>query len=223
MVRVKICGITRLEDALWAARCGVDALGFIFAQSPRRISPESARGIIDSLPPFVCSVGVFVNEARHTLADIAEFCGLQWIQLHGEEPPGYCHRLSLPAIKAFQIKDAGSLESIASYKGAVKGILLDTHHPVKKGGSGRCFDWRLAVEAKKFALPVILSGGLSPANIRKALQVVSPDAVDVNSGVEKSPGQKDTGLVKRFMQNIAWSKEGALERDAGTVYPETSE
>ncbi len=205
-MRVKICGITRLEDALWAVRCGVDALGFIFAQSPRRISPASARGIIGRLPPFISSVGVFVNEASHTLVHIAEFCGLQWIQLHGEETPGYCHRLPLPAIKAFQIKNAASLESIAPYKGAVKGILLDTHHPVKKGGSGRCFDWRLAAKAKKFALPLVLSGGLSPANIRKALEIVRPDAVDVNSGVEKSPGQKAPGLVKEFMQRITWSK-----------------
>jgi len=202
MVRVKICGITRIRDALWAVRCGVDALGFIFAESPRRVSPEKAKAIIDTLPPFVQAVGVFVDERLRTLLDIAIFCGLDLVQLHGEETPDYCRNLPFSAIKAFRIRDPLSLSAISPYRGVVKGAVLDTYHSVKKGGTGESFDWKLAVKARKYGIPIILSGGLTPENVQQAVRMVRPYAVDVNSGVENRPGKKDAVLVERLMRRI---------------------
>ncbi|MFH1102189.1 MAG: phosphoribosylanthranilate isomerase [Pseudomonadota bacterium] len=206
MVRVKICGITRIRDALWAVRCGVDALGFIFAESPRRVSPEKAKAIIDTLPPFVRSVGVFVDEQPRTLLDIATFCGLDLVQLHGEETPDYCRNLPFSAIKAFRIRNPSSLSAINSYRGVVKGAVLDTYHSVKMGGTGETFDWKLAVKARKYGIPIILSGGLTPENIQQAVRMVRPYAVDVNSGVENRPGQKDAVLVEQIMNRIGQLK-----------------
>jgi len=207
MVRVKICGITRIRDALWAVRCGVDALGFIFAESPRRVSPEKAKAIIDTLPPFVRSVGVFVDERPRTLLDIATFCGLDLVQLHGEETPDYCRNLPFSAIKAFRIQNPSSLSAINSYRGVVKGAVLDTYHSVKMGGTGETFDWKLAVKARKYGIPIILSGGLTPDNVQQAVRMVKPYAVDVNSGVENRPGQKDAVLVEQMMNRIGQLKK----------------
>ncbi len=201
-VRVKICGITNHEDASLSVELGVDALGFVFAPSPRQVTPEKVRSIIDTLPPFVVTVGVFVNEAEETIRQIAGFCGLHLIQFHGNESPGFCQGFMPDAIKAFRLQDASSLLSIISYQGHVRAVLLDSYQKEIKGGTGKTFPWDLAVKVKGFALPIILSGGLTPSNIEQAILAVRPFAVDVNSGIEKRPGEKDPVLIKQLIETI---------------------
>jgi len=202
MVRVKVCGITNPEDAGLAVKLGVHALGFIFASSPRQISPERAKEIISGLPPFVQIVGVFVNEDTFRIKEIARYCGLHLLQLHGDESPELCRKLFPKTIKAFRLKDEESLEKIGSYQGSTRAILLDTYVKGKKGGTGRSFDWGLAIKAGEFNMPVILSGGLNPENISEAVSMVRPFAVDINSGIEESPGKKDPDLMKELMKKI---------------------
>ena len=209
MVRVKICGITNPEDAGLAVKLGVHALGFIFASSPRQISPERAKEIISGLPPFVQIVGVFVNEDPSEIKEIARYCGLHLLQLHGNEPPELCRKLFPKTIKAFRLKDEESLKKIGPYQGSTRAILLDTYVKGKKGGTGRSFDWDLAVKAGEFNMPVILSGGLNPENISEAVSMVRPFAVDINSGIEESPGKKDPDLMKELMKKI-W-KSGRIQ------------
>ncbi len=201
-MKVKICGITNPEDAAQAAAVGVDALGFIFAKSPRRITPEKARTIIRALPSFVMSVGVFVNEDPTRIQDIIDFCGLDRIQLHGDEPADVAGRFMPRTIKAFQLRDERSLEKIKPYCGSVRALLFDTYAKEKRGGTGETFDWDLAVKGKAWGMPVILSGGLGPSNIEAAVSFVSPWAVDVNSGIEERPGKKDHGLMRQLMDKI---------------------
>jgi phosphoribosylanthranilate isomerase len=201
-MKVKICGITNKQDASAAVALGVDALGFIFAKSRRLIEPEKARAIIESLPPFVLSVGVFVNEAPTRIMEIAGFCGLDMIQFHGDESPDVCSAFMPRAIKAFQLKDESSLEQIKPYRGKVRAFLFDTYSKEKRGGTGKTFDWSLAVNGSLQGMPIILSGGLSPSNIEYAVLTVKPYAVDLNSGVEKSPGRKDHNLMKQLMKVI---------------------
>jgi len=201
-MKLKLCGITNQQDASAAVELGVDALGFIFAKSPRQIEPEKARTIIGSLPPFIVSVGVFVNEAPEKIQQIAAFCGLDMIQFHGDETPEICGEFMPRAIKAFQLKDESSLEQIKPYYGKVRALLFDTYSNEKRGGTGKTFDWDLAVKGRVPGVPVILSGGLSPSNIGEAVSTVKPYAVDVNSGVEKSPGIKDHNLMEQLMEVI---------------------
>jgi len=190
-MRIKICGITRYEDARTAANLGVDALGFIFcSQSPRYISPANAAEITKKLPPFVSRVGVFVDENPQRVLEAAQIAGIDTIQLHGSEPPEYCASIPLPVIKVFSIRDNFDVSIIAAYKGSVTGILLDTWDPERRGGSGNTFDWSVANRVCDMSDTVILSGGLGPSNIREAVETVRPYAVDVNSGVEISPGVK---------------------------------
>lgn len=202
MTRVKICGITNIEDALLAAELGADALGFIFAESPRRISPQDARAIILKLPPLIKTVGVFVNEEPAVIKEIKEACGLDLIQLHGDESPDLCRDLMPHSIKAFRIQNDKDLQAIEKYRGAVRTILLDTFQRGKSGGTGRTFDWSLAKKAKEAGIPLILAGGLGPDNIREAITTVHPYAVDVNSGIEKRPGKKDPVLMRKLMEKI---------------------
>lgn len=206
MVRVKICGITNREDALSAVAAGVDALGFIFTQSPRRISPEKAARIIAELPPFVRSVGVFVNEDPSRIQEIIAGCGLDLVQLHGEESPEICLDLMPRVIKAFRIREEKDIRAMTEYRGKVRAVLLDTFQEDRAGGTGRTFDWSWAVKAKETGLPLILAGGLGPENILAALKTVRPYAVDINSAVEERPGKKDPRLVKKLMNEIrAWN------------------
>jgi phosphoribosylanthranilate isomerase len=202
MVKVKICGITNLEDASEAVRLGVDALGFIFAPSPRQIRPELARDIILDLPPFVQTVGVFVNEALDSILEKVAYCGLDMVQLHGDESPEFCWELMPRTLKAFRLKDESSLSPISAYKGLVKAILLDTYQEGMRGGTGKPFDWNLAIEAGKFGIPLILSGGLGPFNIETALLTVKPYAVDLSSTIEERPGKKDHTLMEELMEKI---------------------
>lgn len=197
MTRIKICGITNVEDALQAAACGADALGFVFFdKSPRCVSPEQAREIIARLPPLVTTVGLFVNEKPQTIRDIVAFCQLDRVQLHGDENPDACVLPPLKVIKALRVKDAASLARADEYP---VDLLLDAWSDQVYGGSGHSFDWQLArdLAARR---PIILAGGLRPDNVAEAVARVKPYAVDVSSGVELSPGRKDHEKVAEFIR-----------------------
>ncbi len=206
MVRVKICGITNLEDARLAAELGAHALGFIFyPKSPRSVAPDTAREIIRNLPPFVMTVGVFVDEEAELVRETAERVGLDWVQLHGQESPEYCRSMGRRVIKGFRIKDQDSLALLPDYRGAVQAFLLDTYKAGTAGGTGETFDWSLARQAGALG-PIILAGGLNPENIGQAIKVAQPAAVDVASGVEASPGKKDPEKIRAFfgaIRNVA--------------------
>ena len=199
MVKVKICGITNLDDAMAAADFGADALGFVFfKKSPRYLSPANAKKIIKRLPPFISTVGVFVNENKKNIEKIVLQTGINIIQLHGDETPKACN-LSKPVIKAIRVKSIENLELVSKYKDKVSAFLLDTYTPEVFGGSGQIFNWDIAAEAKKFGR-VILAGGLTPENIEKAVRLVHPYAVDVSSGVEAEKGKKDHLKMKLFIE-----------------------
>jgi phosphoribosylanthranilate isomerase len=196
-VRVKICGVTRLEDALCAARLGADALGFNFwPRSRRHVSPAAAAEIVRSLPPGVATFGVFVDPTRDELLAAVERSGVGVVQLHGDEPPQLCVGLPVPVVKAIRVADAHALAQLASYE--ARAFLLDAPSP-GYGGSGSTFDWSLAAEVAR-ELPVLLAGGLRPENVAEAVRTVRPLAVDVASGVEASPGVKDPALVQAFVR-----------------------
>ncbi|MDO9534959.1 MAG: phosphoribosylanthranilate isomerase [Bacillota bacterium] len=199
-VRIKVCGIRTLQDALAAVQEGVHALGFVFAPSPRRVTPETAAAIIKELPPFIGKVGVFVNEESGRVREIAAYCGLDTLQFHGEETAAYC-RLFHPykVIKAFPVSHSLSVERCREYGGSA--ILLDTKYADKKGGGGLVFDWRLALPFCKGTFPLILAGGLNQDNILGALKVLRPFGVDISSGVEKD-GLKDQDMIRAFMKQI---------------------
>jgi phosphoribosylanthranilate isomerase len=197
-MKVKICGITNLEDALFAAECGADALGFIFyAKSPRCITPEKAASIISKLPPFITTVGVFVNGDPDTTRKILQMTGIKILQLHGNEGPDACN-IWRPAIKSFRVKDVTDLKQLEQYPGA-SAYLLDTYSDTEYGGTGKIFNWDIAVEAKHCGR-IILAGGLTPDNIEAAVKHVKPYAVDVCSGVEAEKGSKNLKKVKEFIE-----------------------
>jgi len=196
-VRIKICGITNVEDALLAVKLGADALGFNFwPESKRFLTPVAARAIVAKLPPFVTTVGVFVNQPEAEMRSIAAEAAMQVFQLHGDEPPALCARLPLPVIKAIPVDQVKTLSRLLSYE--VSAFLLDT--PSRGfGGSGVPFDWSLAEGVSEVA-PVILAGGLTPDNVAEAIRAVRPYAVDVASGVESAPGKKDPARLARFIE-----------------------
>ncbi len=195
--KVKICGITRLEDALAAVRLGADALGFNFwPRSKRYLPPAQASAIVRRLPPLVTAVGVFVDPSLDEVLAAAAHAGIDVVQLHGDETPEFCLSIPRPVLKALRIADNNSLAALASYE--VRGFVLDTPS-AGYGGSGRTFDWSLVAEAAR-ALPVILAGGLTPENVREAIREVRPWAVDVASGVESAPGLKDVEKMRRFLE-----------------------
>ncbi len=201
--RVKICGMTELFEVEAAVAAGVDALGFIFAgKSPRAIDPERAQEIISLLPPFVDAVGVFVNEDPARVSEIVNFCGLTVVQLHGQEPPEYCSMMPVRVVKAFQVRSDLKTETLAAYNDVVRAFLLDTYHKDMVGGTGATFDWSL-VEKLELAKPVILAGGLDQDNVAAAIKQVHPFAVDVNSGIEISPGRKNIDKIKALMKAVA--------------------
>jgi phosphoribosylanthranilate isomerase len=209
VVRVKVCGITSLEDALVAVEAGAHALGFVFAPSLRQIDPETASRIISRLPPFVTRVGVFVDGPLARVKEVMAGCSLDLAQLHGEESPEYCQELFPRAVKAFRVRDDGVLSQLPLYRLAA--YLLDSYVPGVAGGSGRTFDWEIALQARKFG-PIILSGGLNPENVRQAIEKVQPYGVDVSTGVEKSPGKKDPAKLRAFFKAV---REASLESPTG--------
>jgi phosphoribosylanthranilate isomerase len=201
-VRVKICGITNPDDAAAAVDAGADALGFVFyRKSPRYVEPQVVKSIVAGLPPFILTVGVFVNEEVKVVRDLMDSCGLALAQLHGEESAGYCETLGRPVIKAIRLKDRTSLLALAEYKGRaqVRGFLLDAFAPDTHGGTGRTTDWTIAAELAQ-SLSVILAGGLTSDNVATAVATVKPYAVDVSSGVEASPGKKDHAKIRAFVE-----------------------
>lgn len=205
MTKIKICGITNLSDALYAVELGVDALGFIFSNSPRKVAPSQAKEIITQLPPFVSPVGVFVNEALSFVAEIAQFCRLYVIQLHGDENPEYCLSLfPFKIIKAFRIRVEDDLKKLVEYKEVANCFLLDSLGcGAIYGGTGISFDWKLAKKAKEMVNKrIILAGGLNPENVKEAIQICQPYAVDVCSGVEEKPGKKDFVKLKKFVEAV---------------------
>lgn len=197
--RIKVCGITRLDDALGAVAAGVDALGFIFAaKSPRRIAPEQAREIIAALPPLVSVVGVFVDEEPQKVEEIVRCCGLTVVQLHGSEAPAYCAKMPCRVVKVFSLPGA---PDFAAYQDVVSGFLVDTFHDKLAGGTGRTFDWSL-IEQYRPPGPLVLAGGLSPDNVAEAVRRVRPFAVDVNSGVERAPGLKEIARIRQVVAEV---------------------
>ena len=201
MTQVKICGITNKEDALQAAGCGAAALGFIFyPPSPRYIKPADARKISSVLPDDLVKVGVFVNEKKEEIKRVMKYCGLDMIQLHGDESPEYCQ--DFPAsliIKAIELKDDDDLNRALNYD--VAALLVDSRHAGLYGGTGRKANWDLACRIK-INKPLILSGGLNEGNLAEALQTVAPAALDINSGVELSPGKKDHAKLAQIFDII---------------------
>ncbi len=198
-VRVKICGITRVEDALVAVEAGADAVGFIFhPPSPRYARPEVVREICQLLPPLVSRVGVFVDTSEERVTDQARVAGVDTLQFHGRETVGFCQQFSgFRLIKAFRMDSLAVLSRLEEFQGMA--WLLDSYVPGAFGGTGQTFNWDLACEAVRRGGRVILAGGLTPENVARAVAAVRPYAVDVSSGVESEPGRKDPEKVRAFI------------------------
>jgi len=198
-VKIKICGITNVADAIAAAEAGADMIGLMFYEkSPRHVSLQAAAEISRAVSPFVMKVGVFVNASEDLVVRAIAECGLTLLQFHGDESPEFCTQFGLMSMKAFRIRDAESLKEIPKFK--TDSYLLDAFSPEARGGTGEKFNWDLAIEAKKFNKPIFLAGGLTPENVTEAVRKVQPFGVDVSSGVESAPGKKDAAKVKAFIQ-----------------------
>jgi phosphoribosylanthranilate isomerase len=198
---VKICGITRVEDALTAAHCGAQAIGLIFYRpSPRYVSPSQAAGIVRALPPFVTAVGLFVDAGTAEIRAVVTEAKCQLLQFHGNETPEFCREFGLPYVKAVRVRPEVNLLQYAHDYRDAQGLLLDAFVQGTHGGTGTSFDWTLIPRA--MPLPVILSGGLSPENVKQAVRAVRPWAVDVSSGVEAAPGIKDAARIAAFISGV---------------------
>mgnify|MGYP000285275933 CR=1 FL=1 len=204
MTWIKICGITNIEDGLKAASLGVDAIGFIFAPSSRRVQPDVARKTIQALPKTLLKVGVFVNEDPDEVLRVVEYCKLNGLQFHGEESPEYCQKFFHPVFKTVHIRDFESLKDMEKYHDVFP--LLDTYSPVQAGGTGGPFPWEIALAARS-KRDFILSGGLNPSNVAGAIKKVQPWGVDVCSGVEASPGKKDPLKMRDFVKEVRKADE----------------
>ncbi len=199
MTQVKICGITNPDDAQVAVEAGADMIGLNFyPPSPRYVSPERARTIVEHLPPDVLAVGIFVNETAEAMMHVAEVSGVKKVQLHGDEVPSVCAALSLPVIKVFRFTEHVRPEMMADYT-TVDAFLVEGFHEKLYGGGGAMADWQQVATLHDYGR-IMLGGGLTPDNVRQAIRVVQPYAVDVASGVEASPGQKDWQKVRAFVQ-----------------------
>ncbi|MCD5976322.1 phosphoribosylanthranilate isomerase [Pseudomonas quasicaspiana] len=200
-VRSKICGITRIEDALAAVEAGADAIGFVFyAKSPRAVSVQQARAIIAALPPFISTVGLFVNASRCELNETLDAVPLDMLQFHGDETPEQCDGYHRPFIKALRVQAGDDIAASCRLYSRASGILLDTFVVGVPGGTGETFDWALIPNSLE--KPIILAGGLTSANVAQAITQVRPYAVDVSGGVEKSKGIKDHDKIRAFMSAV---------------------
>ncbi len=205
MTAIKICGITREQDALAAARCGANAIGLVFyAQSPRYVTPARATELMRALPPFVMSVGLFVDASADEVTRTLAAARVDLLQFHGNESPAYCRQISrqcgVPYLKAARVRPGLDLLQYAHDYHDAKALLLDAYVEGAHGGTGSTFDWALI--PKNLPLPVVLSGGLTPENVTMAIQAVRPWAVDVSSGVEISKGIKDTAKIAAFVTGV---------------------
>jgi phosphoribosylanthranilate isomerase len=197
-VKVKICGITSVDDGLAAAEAGADMIGLMFAEkSPRLITLETAAQIARAVPAHVVKVGVFVNPSEDLVMRAIGECGLGLLQFHGNEMPEFCTQFGLMCMKAFRVRDAESLKALPEYH--TDAYLLDAHSAAGLGGTGEKFNWDLAIEANKLGKPIFLAGGLTPENVGDAVRKVQPFAVDISSGVESAPGKKDHAKVRAFI------------------------
>jgi phosphoribosylanthranilate isomerase len=200
MTQVKICGLTNRADAWCAVNYGANALGFVFAPSKRQVDLATVRRITGELPPFVTKIGVFVDEDPKVIREIMREGRLDLAQLHGAETPDACEALAGRVIKVFK---AGRDRPDPIWRqAAIRGVLIDTYTPDVAGGSGQIFDWNLFQEYRMLGWPMILAGGLTPANIGAAIQLMRPEAVDVSSGVEQQPGVKDAQKIQELMEAI---------------------
>ena len=200
IVRVKLCGLTRLEDVLLGVELGVDAFGFNFVEdSPRRITPAQARDLCAAVPPFTSRVGVFADQLPRVMEATALLAGLTCLQLHGDEPPESCRSIALPWYKAHRVGPDFVPESVSRYRSST--CLLDAHVPGRQGGTGTTFDWTVARLTSAYAR-VIVAGGLTPVNVGDAIAAARPYGIDVSSGVESAPGKKDRRLLSAFMKRV---------------------
>ena len=201
VVRSKICGITRLEDALAAVDAGADAIGLVFyAKSPRAVTVQQAQVILAALPPFVTTVGLFVDCERSELNAILDVLPLDLLQFHGDESPAACEGFRRPYIKALRVRPGDDIDAQIGLYGSASGVLLDTFVPGVPGGTGEAFDWSLVPQG--LSVPIILAGGLTPENVRVAIERVQPYAVDVSGGVEASKGLKDSDKIHAFVRAV---------------------
>ena len=216
MTRIKICGITRLEDALDAVLSGADALGLVFYdKSPRHISLQQATQIVDAIPPFVTLVGLFVNATAEEVRKVMQAVPLDALQFHGEEDPVFCAQFGRPYLKAIRVKAGVDLVQCAADFAGAQGLLLDAYVEGVPGGTGSAFDWGLI--PLDLPLPVILSGGLNPDNVAAAIKKVRPYAVDVSSGVEQRKGIKDAAKVAAFINEISRVDLQISQRQGGAL------
>lgn len=199
--RVKICGFTNIEQAVYAARLGVDAIGLVFyPPSPRNVSIEQAQKIVAALPAFTTVVALFVDEKEAKIRDILNHVEIDCIQFHGNEAGDACRLYNKPYIKAVSMRKTTDIKQLVEEYNDAAGLLLDAYHPQAKGGTGQQFDWNLIPE--KCELPIILAGGLSPENAKQAVETVKPYALDVSSGVEVSKGIKDAVKMAAFIEEV---------------------
>lgn len=196
-IKVKICGIKKVEDALFAAAAGADAVGLVFAPSPRRVNVEEARAVCAAMPPFVARVGIFVDEEKETVEQIARTCGLTALQFHGDEDAGYCQSFTLPVLKAIRVRAGQKPKGMDEFPAAA--FIFDTYDPLLAGGTGRPFDWSLL--GIKHRKPVIIAGGLTAENVGEAIRIARPYGVDVSGGVETG-GEKDWDKISGFINAV---------------------
>ena len=205
--RVKICGITRPEHASAAAQAGADAIGLVFYEpSPRYVTPARARAVCAALPPLVSVVGVFVNPQPGEIEAVVEGLPVDLLQFHGEEPPELCAGTGKPYVKAVRVRSRDDIVKAAARYTDARALLLDAHHDALWGGTGSRFDW--SVVPDDVGRPIVLAGGLTPANVADAIRLVRPFAVDVSGGLESAPGQKDAESIERFMKEVASAEAG---------------
>ena len=205
--RIKICGITNLDDALAAADLGVEYLGFVFATSARQVDRQTVTAIRSRIPSTIRAVGVFVNASRQDIMETCRECGLDVAQLHGDERPEMAGALGgVDAWKALRIRSESDVARVADYRGFVSAVLLDAYCCGSAGGTGHVFDWTLAREARQHGVPIVLAGGLDQDNVRAAIRVVGASVVDVSSGVESVPGKKDHSRLRLFVKSVRQSE-----------------